>query len=571
MADDRDVKFKATFEDDGAKKGFDEISESAKKAGESAGTASEGLEKAGEGLKSAGEGAEELGAKLKPASDALDQHGEKSGHAAKQSAEFHAATHLATEALGPLGGILRSLTHSQDDNTASLAKGILQVAAVGGAAGAAVQVLLHLKDTFEAIGNAGTFLGDVYTKLTVGADAVSKKEDEAAKKVAEHDAKMREAADAAATLERANAALAAGLIKGTDDTKLLIAQELSREALLHRLVDVSKEYAESLKAIGITVLENTSTLQAKEQTFFNEYERLVQTKGIEVANRWATAHKDAIQGLIDESETAGAALVPGFEKMATTVQIFSKALEDARGTLTDLAGKISDTSKELDKERAALAENTQKTRELAAAKIQASDEAYSAVSRNIDAEIAKLEGQRRAGEINDREYADNFAKLQGEQVDARRKRDSEIDKLNAAADKDVDEEEKKANEQINATIRRLDKEMKARKDAVDQEALLQEEQAKLQDDYAEKEINAGIARSARFKDHIAAYGQIADAAKAGLGLAGKQLDELATKAGVTTKAVKELYTAIAGFVPGAESGTATADNPGGIPVTPGGI
>jgi chromosome segregation ATPase len=257
--------------------------------------------------------------------------------------------------------------------------------------------------------------------------------------------------------------------------------------------------------------------------------------------------------------------------MAATVQIFSKALEDTRGALTDLVGKISDTSKELDKERAALVENTQKTRELAAAKIKASDEAYATVSRNIDEEIAKLEGQRRAGEINDREYTANFTKLQGEQVDARRKRDSDIDALNAAADQDVDEQEKKANEQINATIHRLDQEMKARRDAADEEERLLKEQAKLQDDFAEKEITADIARKGRFKDHVEAYGQIADAANKGLGIASQKLDELAKKAGITTQAVKDLYQAIASFTPGTESGSATPQTPGGIPVTPGGI
>jgi hypothetical protein len=405
-------------------------------------------------------------------------------------------------------------------------------------------------------------VGMAFGDMDRSADKVTQTLDKQNETTVKADQQYKKLADSLDLTTRANAALDAGLIQATGSSRLLQIEEMSRQALLHKTVSITEEYVAALKSVGITAIANLDDLKAKEQIFFNYYETLVQTKGIDVANAWAKEHKHAIQAIIDESAGAGEALIPVFEKMADAVGLTSKAYEVNEKAIEKLNKQIDGHVATLKQEYERLQENERETRAAAQTKIDASNESYKVVQKNFELEFAALDDKNRRGELSDRQYRDAFAALQLKEVDDRRLHDAEIDRLRVAADLKVAEEELKAAVSAEKTKALVNDEIEARKAAFEtQEKLRQAEHEA--DMVRDSELSvSSAAMKARFDEHRAAFAELAKAATDHVKLTVEKLKELADQLHTTTGEAKALYIAVAHIGPGD-----VQMGPGGVPVT----
>lgn len=459
---------------------------------------------------------------------------------------------MAGVARGNIGGLARAIASFASTDLAFFALGLLGV-------GAALKLIPQLLDAVaEGAQKAGLFIGDM-----------NRTNDEATKILDKNNVALREAdekynklADSIELNKRAQAAANAGLIEMTGNQRLLGIEYQSQQARVHGLATVTEDYAKALKSVGIEVLANTEDLLAKEAIFFNEYERLVKTRGIDVANRWAAEHKSAIQKIIDESVAAGAALTPGFEAMAAAVNIYSKAYDEAAKAAKRHQDAINNELDTLKVERERLAETIREIEAHTAAKLHDADVGYAEHTKAIYKDLAALESANEAGALSDQEYRNKFAAIQLQLVDDRRKKEAADDVIRAAAN--LKEAEAQLKEAITEqkTRDRFDADVKARDAALAQERTIAEAEHELDMARDSAAVVTHAAQMKRFQEHIAAFSELQAAAKANLRLTAEQFDMLAKKIGGSTQEVINLYAQITKLGIGAV---------GDVPMTSGGV
>lgn len=466
-------------------------------------------------------------------------------------------------ARGNVGGLARAIGSLVSGPIAQLALAPLLIEA---AFKLIPQLLKGIEDGTSSLGVAMGNLGNTTDKTV---DSLDKQN----KELAKAEQQVKKTADAIDLAERAQLALAAGIIRGTDNLQLLNLEYESHQRLLHGATTASEEYRKAVQAIGITLLANVDDLRAKETIFFNEYENLVQTRGIDVAKRWALEHKTQVQSIINESQAAGEALIPAFEKMADAVGIVSAAYEKNEKAIAGLQKRMEAQWETLKIENERLVENERQVNLNAEAKIRASEHAYAIVKKNLDAELLAIEEDNRQGLLSNEQYRQALADVQAKAVNDRRLHEAEIDVIRAAAELKIGREDLAAAISAEKIKHSLGEEATAAQAAYDvRHGLRQKEH---EDDLV-RDSELSISHQAnlqRLKEHREAYAAISTAATAAVGITVTQLDILAKKLGTTTAEAAKLYAQIAGLAasPGVEAGTQTPSNPGGTAVAPGGI
>ncbi|MDQ6892204.1 MAG: hypothetical protein M3167_06310 [Acidobacteriota bacterium] len=147
-----------------------------------------------------------------------------------------------------------------------------------------------LPTLIKSVEDAGTGLGNMYSKLTGGVVENTAAEDKAAVAVAKHDAAMKASADASELMVRAQSALASGVIVSTDNVKTLEIEFLAYMNRLRGATDVSEEYRKLMHSIGITVPESLSKIRGEVNAFGEEYRRQLEVNGPKAAKTFADAH-----------------------------------------------------------------------------------------------------------------------------------------------------------------------------------------------------------------------------------------------------------------------------------------
>lgn len=350
-----------------------------------------------------------------------------------------AAAAATTEKAGKSIGSLKTEAQLARGNVGGLAQAF---AGLGGPVGGALlgflgveAALKLLPDLLKRLEDGGTSLGNQIAKLTGGIVEETKEDEKLNAELSKQDQHFKSLADAHDLLLRAQIAMAAGLLAQTENTRLLNAEELAREALLHRTIIATGDLAKAMKDLGIVETQAAEDTNAKAETFLLRYQaHLLDSQT--AADRFAKANKSFLQSVADDFVLAGAKIPPEFQKIIDKLHIIPTEYEEANKAIDKHKAKIVELSAELTKHGTKLTEDVGKIKEHAKSQAESADAEYQSVSRSIASQIAALNDQHAKGLIGERDYRDQYAAFQLDQVNARRAWEEAVSKINdAAADK----------------------------------------------------------------------------------------------------------------------------------------
>lgn len=402
---------------------------------------------------------------------------------------------------------------------------------------AAFKILPQIIDSIsKGLTAAGEAIGNFGNQNDKVGESLKKTNEEATKA----DQTYKKLADSIDETARMTAALNAGLIVNTDNTKLLAAEEASRLIRLRAMTDITKEFADKLKAVGFQIAANAEDLQVRETTAFNLYENLVQTKGIDAANRWAVANKKTLQSIMDDAQEAGVGLTEDFQGIADAAGITSKSMEELDKSIKKLETSMKSENDTLHQQTERLAEHVRELRAATTEKIRLSDEAFKHVTANYFEEVKALNVAHDAMTISDQAYRDKFAALQLKMVDDRRKHDAEQDVLRKAEElkeKEGELAEAIRAEKIKGHLTDEDKQLGVLLTAKEN---FNTESKRLNEELDIKLGTAHQQQMHRIQEQNEAYGSLSDAIKKHVDISVEQMKVLATQTGKTTEAIKNL-------------------------------
>jgi hypothetical protein len=306
---------------------------------------------------------------------------------------------------------------------------------------ALVGIVLALTNANEA----GTFLGETYNKLTGAVDGEAKALTENEKAVIKADQAQKNFNDTKAQQIRIQDAINAGLMTDTGNAQLNAAVYALLHARLTGMVEVTDEYVKKARELGITVPESFTRVRASAEGLQEGYSRAMKVS-VADGQAFAEANEKLLNTVIVRFTEAGQKVPPELIKIKKalddsrgSVEELTKAIDKHKEKLTELDAKLAEHSKKLAEDAAAI-EKRRKTQEAAA------DAEYQAVRHGLDEELVALEASRRAGLVTEEHYRSEFARIQNEQHDERRKWETEVAAIDAAAAQRVADAQRKDDE-----------------------------------------------------------------------------------------------------------------------------
>lgn len=209
------------------------------------------------------------------------------------------------------------------------------------------------------------------------------------------------AADATALHERATRAMSAGLIEATDNAKRADAEEIIREAALHRSTTATTAYVNALKEFGIKAFESFSGAQTAATAFLTEYQRASRESSA-VARAFAEENSAALERILQRYALLGRDVPPELKKIAEGLGLISKAeselaanqdlqkktaekVSDLKEKYAELTKAIADSTKAYQDQSKAIEDNRKKA-------IEASNAVKVTEIQNLEEQGTKFEG-----------------------------------------------------------------------------------------------------------------------------------------------------------------------------------
>ncbi len=378
---DIDLKIRSSFTDDGAKKGLTETEQGVKNVSEAlaraskatqdyAAVADSGLQGVDvalvaakgsvEGLATAIEKSKAIGAPVDPGAvsqlealravlsktkPSLDDHSKSTTGASKATAEFKALIPLASRELGPFGSALNQLSKSNNEWIAGLAKGLLPLAAIGGALALASKAFDGLSERGLEVPTATGVAGKALDALAVALGGTSKATQEMI-------GAFQDAQKDTANLSASTTAFRTGL-------------DLLRSTASQTGIGF-KELSEGLRSQEFTTISEATEKAAGQINQFNKALNAVRVSSPETAARLAADFQSIVTDIshgVEGSNQALTALIGRTQDAAKATDDAAKAIKEAYGGgkagdeavkgAAALAGQVGALTQKLDASKAA--------------------------------------------------------------------------------------------------------------------------------------------------------------------------------------------------------------------------
>lgn len=271
--------------------------------------------------------------------------------------------------------------------------------------------------------------------------------------------KYQKAADAAAKLERNAYALAQGLVVVTDNaSKNVAALELARGAI-HGWSLETAEAQKALAEFGLKAPPTFDQVRQAAEAFGNGYQRALKD-GTASARTFAELNKGALEKIEVDFLNLGKTVPPELKKVSDSTGLFPKVTGDAEDaikkltkTTGDLADKQKDIQKALTESGKSFEEHTRKVEADRQKSIEAVDATTQKTIADLQKQVKETEDAHAARTISDDTYWTKINTLIAEEAKAKRDAYDKEGQINTEAAKSQAE----ASEKFKAeTIKRKD-------------------------------------------------------------------------------------------------------------------